>query len=109
MVMPEPRTVHAEPAAGDARPAFPQVRTAPPHSWGINCAQTATIPTNSTIDASAAASSTKVFNISPLPPLEHRENNVPFLFRRQEASALRTLPKLNERLPASPQPATPPG
>ena len=36
-------------------------------NWGINCAQTAIIPTNSVIDASAAASSTKVFNIACLP------------------------------------------
>ena len=31
--------------------------------WGISCAQTAIIPMNSVIDASAAASSTKVFNM----------------------------------------------
>jgi hypothetical protein len=29
----------------------------------MSCAQTAIIPTNSVIDASAAASSTKIFNI----------------------------------------------
>src|SRR5713101_8340146 len=32
-------------------------------SWGISCAQTAIIPTNSVIDASVAASSTNVFNM----------------------------------------------
>jgi hypothetical protein len=31
--------------------------------WGISCAQTAIIPINSEIDAKAAASSTKVFNM----------------------------------------------
>jgi hypothetical protein len=31
--------------------------------WGISCAQTAIIPMNSVIDASAAASSTNVFNM----------------------------------------------
>jgi hypothetical protein len=34
-----------------------------PQSWGISCAHTAIIPTKSVIDASAAASSTNVFNM----------------------------------------------
>jgi len=33
-------------------------------SWPISCAQTAIIPTNSVIDAKAAASSTKTRNIT---------------------------------------------
>jgi len=45
-------------------------------SW----AQTAIIPTNSVIDAKAAASSTKIRNITASLDLEHRENIVPFLF-----------------------------
>jgi hypothetical protein len=35
-------------------------------SWGITCAQIAIIPTNNVIDASAAASSTKIFNMALL-------------------------------------------
>jgi hypothetical protein len=50
------------------------------HSAEISCAQTAIIPTNSVIDASAAASSTNTRNIAPSLVLEHRENNVLFLF-----------------------------
>ena len=38
-------------------------------SWGISCAQTAIIPTNSVIDASAAASSTNIRNIVRLPTI----------------------------------------
>lgn len=41
-------------------------RAAAPQSWGINCAQIAIIPTKSVIDASAAASSTNVFNMGDL-------------------------------------------
>jgi len=41
-------------------------------------AQTATIPTNSTSEAKAAASSTNVFNMAD--SLEQNRNNVPFLF-----------------------------
>ena len=33
-------------------------------NWGISWAQTAIIPTNSVIDANAAASSTKIFNMA---------------------------------------------
>jgi len=33
-------------------------------SWPMSCAQTAIIPTNSVIDAKAAASSTKIRNIT---------------------------------------------
>src|SRR4051794_15662377 len=70
MVMPPTQAVHAEPVLSVRRPAFPQ----PPdgfcqsdQSWGISCAHTAIIPTNSAIDASAAASSTKVLNMARLP------------------------------------------
>ena len=34
---------------------------------GINCAQIATVPMNSMIDANVAASSMKIFNIAGLP------------------------------------------
>jgi hypothetical protein len=37
------------------------------YNWGINCAQTAIIPTNRPIDASAAASSTKTLNMTASP------------------------------------------
>src|ERR1700760_656523 len=80
MVMPQAQPVHAEPGFPVRRPAFPQPERLPNQSWGINCAQTAIIPTNSPIDASAAASSTKVFNMSRSLDLEHRKNVVPFLF-----------------------------
>lgn len=62
MVMPEARAVHAEPSNRAKRPRFPAgpVTT---QSWGMSCAQTAIIPTKSVIDASAAASSTNVFNM----------------------------------------------
>ena len=67
MVKPRPECVHAEGVIAGRRPAYPQ-GAAPTavrlQSWGINCAQTAIIPTNSAIDASAAASSTKTFNMS---------------------------------------------
>jgi hypothetical protein len=43
------------------------------------------MPTNSVIDVNAAASSTKIRNIaaSPTESLEHRKNNVLFLFYGQ--------------------------
>ena len=82
MVMPGAGGVHAEPAVPARRPAFPQggiirgssgvrsralpLQTGPRRrlqSWGINCAQIAIVPTKSVIDASAAASSTNVFNM----------------------------------------------
>jgi hypothetical protein len=46
------------------------------NSW----AQTAIIPMNSVIDASAAASSTKIFNMAASRELERMQNIVPFLF-----------------------------
>ena len=88
MVMPRERGVHAQRPVGASRPAFPQdasprsiprrlatARSLPPRpiqSWGINCAHTAIIPMNSVIDASAAASSTKIFNIAA--SLDERTN-----------------------------------
>jgi hypothetical protein len=63
MVMPQARAVHAEPSNEARRPRFP-AGPATTQSWGMSCAQTAIIPTKSVIDASAAASSTNVFNIS---------------------------------------------
>ena len=70
MVMPAAGCVHAEAAIVALRPAFPQGVSAMSQNaqiWGISCAQTAIIPMNSVIDASAAASSTNVFSICPLP------------------------------------------
>ena len=63
------------------KPGTPGVQAraqARPQSWGITWAQTAIIPTNSVIDASAAASSTNIFNIPA--SMERKKNNVPFLF-----------------------------
>lgn len=54
------------------------------HNWVSSWAHTAIIPTNSAMDVSAAASSTKIRNMSASRSLEHRENIVPFLFWRQE-------------------------
>ncbi len=60
-----PRKRRSRPALSGRHPAFPQGRPRPRNqSWGMSCAQTAIIPTNSVIDASAAASSTKTFNIT---------------------------------------------
>ena len=68
MVMPWPCGVHAERAPRARHPAFPQgprrhfgaahLPARASEAAGISCAQTAIIPTNSVIDASAAASST---------------------------------------------------
>ena len=46
----------------------------------MSCAQTAIIPTNSAIDASAAASSTKIFNMPASLIREHMRNIVLILF-----------------------------
>ena len=66
--MVRPRAVHAKPAWPDKLPRFSVRPVDKPdwtaHSCGISCAHTAIMPTNRTIDASAAASSTKVFNMS---------------------------------------------
>jgi hypothetical protein len=63
MVMPQARGVHAQRAIAARYQAFPQARKVTAQNWGISCAQTAIIPTNSVIDASAAASSTKILNM----------------------------------------------
>src|SRR6476619_2174796 len=70
--------VHVEPPIGGSRPAYPQ--TDGHQSCGITCAQTAIIPTNSVMDASAAASSTNILNIYRSCELEHMRNIVPFSF-----------------------------
>jgi hypothetical protein len=76
MVMPWPRGVHAERNHRARHPPFPQQAFPDPQkadsrrsfqSWGITCAQTAIIPINSEIDASAAASSTNNLNMNPTP------------------------------------------
>jgi hypothetical protein len=49
---------------------LPPSCTHPPaaaQNCGINCAQIATVPMNSVIDANVAASSMKIFNIAGLP------------------------------------------
>src|ERR1035438_6240503 len=58
-----------------------------PQNWGISCAQTAIIPTNSVIDASAAASSTKILNMLASLRLEHKGNSVPFLFHESRGGS----------------------
>jgi hypothetical protein len=90
IVRPWTRTVHAEGVNHARRPAFPQGAHLPSRrptrrraqSCGISCAHTAIIPTKSAIDASAAASSTNILNITRLPILEHNKNIVQFLFQR---------------------------
>src|SRR5256885_15649746 len=59
MVVPQACSVDGQRPIVSGHPLFPQ-------SWGISCAQTAIIPTNSEIDASAAASSTNIFNMPSL-------------------------------------------
>jgi hypothetical protein len=78
------RRVHGEAGIPHRCPAFPQaVSSTESQSWGMSCAQIAIIPMNSVNDASAAASSTKIFNITTSFAPEHRENIVPFLFSGQ--------------------------
>jgi hypothetical protein len=60
MVEPHAIGVHAERGRRPRRPAFPQGDQNAVSSW----AQTAIIPTNSAIDVKAAASSTKIRNIT---------------------------------------------
>lgn len=78
----------------------------------MSCAHTAIIPTNSAIDASAAASSTKIFNMSASTLPEHMRNIVPSLFyavKGGSGSFRKNTPKPNrlvnatraERKPAS--------
>jgi len=68
MVMPRRGGVHAEHGPGKRHPDFPQASIFPANqNWENSCAHTAIIPTNSVIDASAAASSTKIFNMAASP------------------------------------------
>ena len=64
-----PRGTHAlrPPSGFSPSGALAQPPAQPFHSCGINCAQTAIIPTNSVIDASAAASSTNILNMADSP------------------------------------------
>jgi hypothetical protein len=80
MVRPHAQGVHADGANQPRYPAFPQHMLRKNQSWLKSWAQTATIPTNSVIDARAAASSTKIRNMIASLGLEHRGNIVPFLF-----------------------------
>jgi hypothetical protein len=84
MVVPLTCGVHGQPAIVAGRPLYPQsAQVWAPQSWGISCAQTAIIPTNSEIDVSAAASSTNIFNMPSLQRmLEHKKNIVPLLFQK---------------------------
>lgn len=59
---------------------MPLVPLAHFQNWVKSWAQTAIIPTNSVIDASAAASSTKIFNMAASRELERMQNIVLFLF-----------------------------
>jgi hypothetical protein len=80
MLRPHADGVHADGANCPRHPAFPQRMIRENQNWLNSWAQTATIPTNSVIDARAAASSTKIRNIVASLGQEHRENIVPFLF-----------------------------
>jgi hypothetical protein len=80
MVRPQAGGVHADGANCLRHPAFPQRWVDPNQNWLKSWAQTATMPTNSVIDAKAAASSTKIRNIVASLGLEHKGNIVPFLF-----------------------------
>ena len=68
---------HGSPILGTTHKAPPDW-AAWPQSCGITCAHTAIMPTNNEIDASAAASSTNIFNMTD--SLEHKKNIVPPLF-----------------------------
>ncbi len=50
------------------------------YNCGMSCAQIATMPTNKTIEASAAASSTNVFNMT-LSPRTYKEHCSFFVLR----------------------------
>src|SRR5579872_78821 len=54
----------------------------------MSCAQIATIPTKSPIDAKAAASSTKTLNITALPSRTLREHSSLFVLRQDRNDAL---------------------
>jgi len=75
------RAIRLFPNALSSSHPFPQASLASPpkpQSWPISCAQTAIMPTNSEIDARAAASSTKILNITDL-PIQNIERTL-FLF-----------------------------
>jgi hypothetical protein len=74
IVRPCAAQVHACAAAAARCPDFPQPPPPKIQSCGRICAQTAIIPTNSAIDASAAASSTNIFNIIASLSEEHSMN-----------------------------------
>ena len=76
-----PLDVHVGTASREARPTYPQI-VAGDQSCGITCAHTAIIPTNKTMEVRAAASSTNIFRHT-VSPLEHKKNDVLFLFSRQ--------------------------
>src|SRR3569832_1101500 len=59
-----------------------------PQNWAINCAQTAIIPTNSPIDANAAASSTKTRNMTCLHLRTYREHSSVFVLTQAAGSQL---------------------
>lgn len=78
----------------------------------MRCAHTATVPTNSTKEASAAASSKNIFSmIASLIPgnarkawLEHMQNNVLYLFFGQDIWLRARGNNLNEGLTGWPSP-----
>jgi hypothetical protein len=65
----------------------------------MSCAQTAIIPTNSVIDAKAAASSTNILNIARLPVQEHMRNIVPFLFSESSVAGGSVWKKTPKEIP----------
>src|SRR5258708_2170782 len=96
MVVPLSCGVHGQPAIVAGRPLFPQsAQVWAPQSWGISCTQTAIIPTKSEIDASAAASSTNIFNMPCLQRVsEHKKNIVPPLFQKSRGGKWVSLKKM---------------
>jgi hypothetical protein len=84
-----------------AVPFFLRAPPRAPQNWGISCAQTAIIPTNSEIEASAAASSTNILNM-PGPSidfLEHKKNIVPPLFQKVKGRVVGQFGKMAHKKP----------
>jgi hypothetical protein len=96
MVVPQANGVHAEAANRPLCPAFPQA-TGEAQNCVNSWAQTATIPTNSVIDARAAASSTKIRNIAA--SLVQNIERTLFLLcsksKRHQSCVLKTAPEVD--------------
>src|SRR5260370_40210702 len=95
------------PPSGFSPGGFVKARQARFQSWGMSWAQTAIIPTNSAIDAKAAASSTKTFNMPASSNMEHMKNIVPVLFlesRRANWLVSKITPVVNSLWGTGPRP-----